>query len=89
MKTMLTSGRFCKRRELHKELWETANNLFMTNELLKQYEIVKELKTTGLLITPLEAEERAQEFSKNLIDSNLMLNGLLVPWVLEEIKKAC
>lgn len=89
MKTMLTAGRFCKKRELHKELWEVANNLFMTNELLKKYEIAKELKTTGLLITPLEAEKRAQEFSKNLIDSNLMISGLLVPWVLEEIKKAC
>lgn len=89
MKTMIAAGKFCKNREIQQELWEHYNNILMTNELLKKYVIAQEIKDTGLLLTPIEAEERAQKFSQDLIDSNFIIGGLLLPWVLDEIKKAC
>lgn len=90
MKTMLTAGKF-KKSSYQNELVEVAQNLSITNAYLRKYVEVIMLEETGLFPTFSEIEERAQDFSQKLIDANLMINGLLLPGVLdglqEEIKR--
>ena len=88
MKTMLTAGKFKKNREdgyLAKEFNQYARNIFCTNLLLEKFETSQELKRTGLLLTRAEAKERALRTSQNMIDCNLIQNGLIVEGMLEYI----
>ena len=88
MKTMLTAGKFKKTKEdrlISLELNAYARNIFCTNLILEKFETLQELKRTGLLLTRAEAKERASRTSQNMIDCNLIQNGLIVEGMLEYI----
>ena len=83
MKTMLTAGYFCKKRE-----FETyAKNIFKTEKILQDFEEAQALKRTGLLLTKKEKEEKASNTLKMLLDRRLIQNGLIVPGMLEYISE--
>ena len=94
MKTMLFAGRFCKKREkegqdkkLALEFKNYSENIRRTNSILQKFIFIQELKRTGLLLTTKEAEEKAQALSQNLLDCNLIKDGLIVAGMLEYIQQ--
>lgn len=74
-----------KSSKLNEELRDYAVRIKSTNLLLQKFLIVQELNRTGLLLTPKEAERQAQVLSQNMIDCNLIQNGVIVPGMLEHI----
>ena len=83
MKTMIAAGKFCKRRELAKELNEYSKNIFETEKLLQKFEFHQEMKRTGMWLSIEETKQRASNTLKNLLDSNLIQNGVIVPGIKE------
>jgi len=75
--------------KLHSELKDYALRIANTNLLLSKFITLQELNRTGLLLTPKQAKEQAEEMSKKMIDCNLIQNGLLVDGMLEHILEVC
>ena len=67
------------------QLMEYEANLNATMKLLKDYCYFKSAREENLLLTEKDKTERAEQFYNNLLDCNLIRNGLLVQGVLEEI----
>lgn len=67
------------------KLSEYYLNLKATMKLLREYCYFKAAANEGLLLTEKDRQARAEVFYNNLLDCNLIRNGLLVPGVLEEI----
>lgn len=67
------------------KLSEYYQNLKATMKLLKEYCYFKAATNEGLLLTEKDQQTRAEAFYNNLLDCNLIRNGLLVRGVLEEI----
>lgn len=83
MKTMLTAGYFCKKREF--ERYKT--NIFETEKLLQKFEFNQELKRTGVWLSVEETKQRASNTLKMLLDCNLIQNGLIVAGMKEHIEE--
>ena len=84
MKTMLIAGTFCKKRE--RSLKEYARNIFATEKLLQKFEFQQELNKNGVWLTVEDTKKRASRTLQNLLDANLIQNGVIVPGILEHIQ---
>lgn len=73
--------------KLTDEFVAISENLRQTRIVLEKYEFYRELKKTGLTISKKEMKRRAEIAEQQLIDCNLIQNGLLVPGILEVIKE--
>ena len=75
---MIAAGKFCKRRELARELSEYSKNIFETEKLLQSFEFHQELKRNGVWLTESEVKERVSNTLKHLLITNHIENGLIV-----------